>query len=144
MKLSNDLHSCGIPYSCDQCIMKQSCSRYGYNCVSFYPENMDAFLQNVLDYFTETITPSKDKRLKRHVGRVNNDNGITYDDVTVLDEYYVRMINDTLLQIRQGGTGYLFTISQIKDLFRFEQNICVKYVDGCFAISKRKLQKEEL
>ncbi len=140
MKLSSDLRSCSIPYSCEQCTLKRSCRR-GTPCSAFYPENMDAFLQFVLEYFRNNVIPSKDKRLKRCVGNAPNTNGMKSDGVTTLDSYYVAFINDTLSQIRHGKIGYVFKIEHIKDVFKYEQDICVKYVDGCYAISKIKLCK---
>lgn len=134
MKLSNDLHSCGVPYSCDQCVMKKSCYQYGNTCIKFYPENMDYFVQEAITYLKENTPISKDKKLIRRVG-TSAGIGITCDNTT-LDEYYVRLINDTLSEIRHGNVGYLFSLSQIKDLLRFERDITVKYDDGCYEIQK--------
>lgn len=141
MKLSNDLHSCGVPYSCSQCIMSKSCLQNGYTCTKFYPDNSDAFLEYVVTYLKENTVPSKDKRLKRRVG-VSSSIGMKYDDVTTLDNYYVKFINDTLSEIRHGRLGYIFTLSQLRDVIRFEKNIKVRYYDGCYEVSKVNYKKE--
>lgn len=136
MKLSNDLHSCGVPYSCNQCIMKGSCGKYGYTCTRFYPDNTDSFMEMVVHELKRNTLPSKDKRLKRRVGRSISSLGMKRDDITTLDDYYVRLINDTLSEIRYGKMGYVFTLSQLQDVIRFERDIKVRYCDGCYEVSK--------
>lgn len=136
MKLSNDLHSNGIPYSCNQCIMNKSCLQNGYTCTKFYPEHMDSFLDCVVTYIKENTLPSKDKRLKRRVGRAAGTVGIKNDNVTTLDDYYVRLINDTLSEIRHGHVGYIFTLSQLRDVLRFERDVKVRHNDCGYEILK--------
>lgn len=135
MNFGKDLSRSSIPYSCDQCIMKHSCNQFGYRCVKFYPENMDIFLDNAIAYLETNTSLSKDKRMKRRVGR-NKDVGLSSDAVTPLDDYYVGLINDSVSQVRKGKTAYVFSIDQIRDVLRFEKGIHVRYSDGYYSIKK--------
>ena len=56
-----------------------------------------------------------------------------------LDKYYVSMINDTLSEIRKGKVAYLFHLSQVQEVMRFE-NIDFTYdaMGSNFAIRLRK------
>lgn len=49
------------------------------------------------------------------------------------------MINDTLSEIRKGKTAYLFHLSQIQEVMKFE-NIDFTYNndDGCFVVRLNK------
>lgn len=91
---------------------------------------MDSFLDSVITYIKENTLPSKDRRLKRRVGRTVGAIGMKNDGVTTLDDYYVRLINDTLSEIKHGHVGYVFTLSQLRDVLRFERDIKVRY-NGC-------------
>lgn len=79
---------------------------------------------------------SSDKRLKRVL--TGDRHKMTCDGDT-LDKYYVGMINDTLSEIRKGKTAYLFHLSQIQEVMKFE-NIDFTYdvVGGNFAVRLRK------
>lgn len=133
MNLSNNLRSCGIPHNCRQCIRKYNGCGKGCTCADFFPENMDVFLDHAVTYLKENTPPSKDKKLKRHA-RNHSSAGLKYDGTTTLDEYYVRMINDVLSEIRRGKIDYLFNFEQIRDVLRFERHIAVRYIDGCYEL----------
>lgn len=137
MNLTNDLHSCNIPHYCGQCIKKYNVCRNGNTCADFFPENMDVFLDHAVTYLKENTPLSKEKKLKRHA-RNHSSAGLKYDGTTTLDEYYVRMINDVLSEIRRGKTDYLFNFEQIRDVLRFERHIAVRYIDGCYEIKIEK------
>lgn len=137
MNLNNDLCSCGIPHSCRQCIRKHNACGKGCTCTEFFPDNMDVFLDYVVTYLKENTPLSKEKKLKRHT-REYSGVGLKYDDTTTLDEYYVRMINDVLSEIRRGKIDYLFNFGQIRDVLRFERNITLRYVDGCYEVKIEK------
>lgn len=137
MNLNNDLRSCGVPHHCEQCVMKNSLCGKRFTCVDFFPDNMDVFLDYVVTYLKENTPPCKEKKLKRHA-RNYSGVGLKYDDTTTLDEYYVRMINDVLSEIRRGKADYLFSFGQIRDVLRFERNITLRYVDGCYEIKMEK------
>lgn len=137
MNINNDLRSCGIPHSCRQCIRKHNDCGNGCACTEFFPDNMDVFLDYVVTYLKENTPLSKEKKLKRHA-RAYSGLGLKYDDTTTLDEYYVRMINDVLSEIRRGKSDYLFNFEQIRDVLRFERNITLRYVDGCYEIKMEK------
>jgi hypothetical protein len=79
---------------------------------------------------------SHDKRLIRRP--IDDRHNMTCDGDT-LDKYYVSMINDTLSEIRKGKTAYLFHLSQIQEVMKFE-NIDFTYNndDGCFAVRLNK------
>lgn len=75
---------------------------------------------------------SKDKRLIRRP--TDNRNKMTCDGDT-LDKYYVGMINDTLSEIRKGKTAYLFHLSQIQEVMKFEDIDFTYNSDyGCFVV----------
>lgn len=79
---------------------------------------------------------SHDKRLIRRP--IDDRYKMTCDGDT-LDKYYVNMINDTLSEIRKGKIAYLFHLSQIQEVMKFE-NIDFTYdvVGGNFAVRLRK------
>lgn len=55
---------------------------------------------------------------------------------TTLYEYYVQLINDTLDEIRKGFTAYIFNFEQVEDVFRYEPNAKIVYLEkeACFAV----------
>lgn len=60
-------------------------------------------------------------------------------DGDTLDKYYVNMINDTLSQIRKGKIAYLFHLSQVQDVMKFEDIYVAYDVQSCsFAIKIKK------
>jgi len=97
---------------------------------------MDIFLDSAITYLEANTSLSKDKRMKRHVGR-SKSVGLSSDNMTTLDDYYVGLINDSVFQIRKGKTAYVFSMGQIRDILRFEHGIRVRYLDGCYAINKQ-------
>lgn len=79
---------------------------------------------------------SHDKRLMRRP--INDRHRMTCDGDT-LDKYYVNMINDTLSEIRKGKTAYLFHLSQIQEVMKFEDiDFTYNSNDGCFAVRLNK------
>lgn len=134
MQFTKDLQHNNVPYSCEQCCFKMSCQKH-IPCVSFYPDNKDRFMENVITYLKGTIPLSKDKNLKRHAVASLRSQGITSDSTT-LDGYYVNMINDSLSEIRKGRTAYLFTVGQLKDVIRFERDVKVRINECGYEISK--------
>lgn len=137
MNITSDLRSCSIPYHCDQCIKKHNGCRKNNTCANFFPDNMDVFLDYAVTYLKGNTPLSKEKKLKRHA-RNYSVVGLKYDDTTTLDEYYVRMINDVLSEIRRGKVDYLFNFGQIRDVLRFERHIALRYIDGCYEIKIEK------
>ena len=134
MQFTKDLQHNHIPYSCEQCCFKLSCQKK-IPCDSFYPDNMDMYMEKVTTYLKESLPLSKEKRLKRHVVTALGSHGIT-SDTTTLDGYYVGMINDSLSEIRKGRTAYLFSVGQIKDVMRFERDIKVRRNECGYEVSK--------
>lgn len=79
---------------------------------------------------------SHDKRLMRRP--INDRHRMTCDGDT-LDKYYVNMINDTLSEIRKGKTAYLFHLSQIQEVMKFEDvDFTYNSNDGCFVVRLNK------
>lgn len=133
MNLHNDLQKVKIPHSCANC--RRKCGNRTSACDSFYPENMTEFMDHTLDRLRETVTPSKERTLKRHITRDRK----SYDDgVTTLDGYYVQLINSALAQIRKGKEDYVFSFEQIKDIMRFEPDISARYISGAGAYEIRR------
>lgn len=135
MNLHNDLMKVKVVHSCENCCHK--CRKYGVTCENFYPENSKEFMGYVLDELRKNITPSSEKKLKRHVVP----DGKSYNDkVTTLDEYYVLLVNSVLSEIRKGGVDYAYSLEQIRDIMRFEPNITVNYIPsaGAYEVRKRR------
>lgn len=85
----------------------------------------------MIDLRTSTEKTST-KRLKRNPA--GDRNKMTCDGDT-LDKYYVGMINDTLSQIRKGKTAYLFHLSQVQEVMRFEDiKVTYNIDDGNFVV----------
>lgn len=59
-------------------------------------------------------------------------------DGDTLDKYYVNMINDTLSQIRKGKIAYLFHLSQVQDVMKFEDIYITYDIDSCSFVIKIK------
>ncbi len=135
MNLHNDLMKVKVVHGCENCCHK--CRKCGVTCENFYPENSSDFMGYVLDELWKTITPSSEKKLKRHVVP----DGKSYNDkVTTLDEYYVLLVNSVLSEIRKGGVDYAYSLEQIRDIMRFESNITVNYIPsvGAYEVRKRR------
>ena len=141
MNLHNDLMKVKVVHDCSDCCRKncryKSCGSDSPACENFYPENSSEFMGYVLDELRKNITPSKEKKLKRHAVP----DGKSYNDkVTTLDEYYVLLVNSVLSEVRKGGTDYAYSLEQISDIMRFEPNISVKYIAdaGAYEVRKRR------
>lgn len=138
MNLHNDLMKVKVVHGCENCCRK-NCRYNNCNsaCENFYPENSAEFMEYILDELRKNITPSSDKKLKRHIVH----DGKSYNDkVTTLDEYYVLLVNSVLSEIRKGGVDYAYSLEQIRDILRFEPNISVKYIPeaGAYEVRKRR------
>lgn len=135
MRFTKDLNHHNIPYSCEQCCLKSSCQKK-IPCDSFYPDNMDRYMEIVTTYLKESHPPlNEEKSLKRHVTTAIGSHGIT-SDTTTLDRYYVNLINDSLSEIRKGRTAYLFYVEQIRDVMRFERDVKVRRNECGYEVSK--------
>lgn len=135
MNLHNDLMKVKVVHGCENCCHK--CRKCGVTCENFHPENSAEFMGYVLDELRKNITPSSEKKLKRHAVP----DGKSYNDkVTTLDEYYVLLVNSVLSEVRKGGVDYAYSLEQIRDIMRFEPNISVKYIDdsGAYEVRKRR------
>lgn len=140
MNFAKEFASVGLHYNCSTCGFS-NCSSRGlpYCCTNYFPENMDEVMDRVAADLHINTEKSSDKRLKRV--STGDRHKMTCDGDT-LDKYYVGMINDTLSEIRKGKVAYLFHLSQVKEIMRFE-NIDFTYdsVGGNFAV---KLRKEDI
>lgn len=130
MNLNNDIIRYGIPHRCNQCAMNYSCNFMCHNkpnpmCGKFIPDNMDSFLNDVIQYFSAHVDKSTDKRLKR----VCTYQGATNDKITPLDAYYVGFINDCIFELRKGKMVYVFKLSHVWEILKFVDNITAKYQD---------------
>ena len=133
MNLHNDLMKVKIVHDCENCCHK--CRKCGVTCENFYPVNSSEFMEHVLDELRQNITPSKEKKLKRHAVP----DWKSYNDkVTTLDEYYVLLVNSVLSEVRKGGVDYAYSLEQIRDIMRFEPNITVNYIPSAGAYEVRK------
>lgn len=128
MNLNHDIIRYGIPHCCNQCAMTYSCHFMCHNkpnpmCSKFIPDNMDNFLNDVIQYFSDHVDKSTDKKLKR----VCTYQDATNDKITPLDSYYVGFINDCISELQKGKMVYVFTLSQLCDILRFVDGITAVY-----------------
>lgn len=138
MNLHNDLMKVKVVHGCENCCRK-NCRYNNCNsaCENFYPENSAEFMEYILEELRKNITPSSEKKMKRHIVP----DGKSYNDkVTTLDEYYVLLVNSVLSEIRKGGVDYAYSLEQIRDILRFETDISVKYIPeaGAYEVRKRR------
>ena len=137
MNFAKEFASVGLHYDCSTCGFS-NCSSRGlpYCCTNYFPENINKVMNRVATDLHINTDKSSDKRLKRF--SIGDRHKMTCDGDT-LDKYYVGMINDTLSEIRKGKTAYLFHLSQIQEVMKFE-NIDFTYdvVGGNFAVRLRK------
>lgn len=137
MNFAKEFASVGLHYNCSTCGFS-NCSSRGlpYCCTNYFPENMDEVMDRVAADLHINTEKSSDKRLKRV--STGDRHKMTCDGDT-LDKYYVSMINDTLSEIRKGKVAYLFHLSQVQEIMRFE-NIDFTYdvVGGNFAVRLNK------
>lgn len=135
MSLHSELKKVGVAHNCSHCC--RSCYGRKEACTEFYPSNMKAFMDYVVDSLRDIVPLSRDSKLKRHTP---SDDKCFDDGVTTLDAYYVELINSVLSEIRKGKSDYVFGIEQIKDIMRFEPRITIVYLADaeCYEIRKEK------
>lgn len=139
MNFAKEFTSVGLHYNCSTCGFT-NCSSRGlpYCCTNYFPSNMETLMDKVITDLNIVTDKSSEKRLKRIP--VGNRNKMTCDGDT-LDKYYVGMINDTLSQIRKGKIAYLFHLSQVQEIMRFEDIDVTYNVDGGnFAIKLKEVE----
>ena len=150
MNLNHDIIRYGIPHCCNQCAMTYSCHFMCHNkpnpmCSKFIPDNMDNFLNDVIQYFSDHVDKSTDKKLKR----VCTYQGATNDKITPLDSYYVGFINDCISELQKGKMVYVFKLSQLWEILKFVDRVKAVYQDDgiiglvCKNINKSKNNKKE-
>lgn len=137
MNFVKEFTSVGLHYDCSTCGFSNCNSRgLPYCCDNYFPENMNKVMDRVAVDLHINTEKSSDKRLKRVT--TDDRNKMTCDGDT-LDKYYVGMINDTLSEIRKGKIAYLFHLSQIQEVMKFEDiDFTYDVVGGNFAIRLRK------
>lgn len=133
MSLHGELKKAGVSHNCSHCC--RCCYGRKEACPEFYPSNMTAFMNYVIDSLRDTVLVSNEDKLKRYV---LNDNKCYNDGIATLDAYYVQLINSVLSEIRRGKADYVFSVEQIKDIMRFEPRIIVRYIADaeCYEIRK--------
>ena len=139
MNWYSELLSIGMKADCKNCAV-ENCYGNGEGCNKFCPAKMSKFLNEVESYLSFVTPKSGTRKLK--MGRCpDNRYGVVQNDNS-LYQYYVRFVNDTLDRIRTGkrsDPAYVFHLSQVKDIVRYE-NIKLDYnIDGdCFEIRKAR------
>ncbi len=138
MNFAKELTSVGLHCNCLTCVHSNCVNKdFSHCCINYFPSNMRSFMDRVLFDLRVNTEKSSDKKLVRHPVS-DSRNKMTCDGNT-LDQYYVSMINDVLSQIRKGKTAYLFHLSQIQEIMRFEDVDTMYDSDGdCFVIKARK------
>lgn len=92
-----------------------------------------SFFNILVETLRNDVVPSKEKLLVRRT--IACQHGVTgrYEDT--LDSYYVGLINDTLRLIRKRKTAYVFSVSHIRDILRFEPNAQFNYIESSNSIA---------
>lgn len=145
MNLNHDIIRYGIPHCCNQCAMTYSCHFMCHNkpnpmCSKFIPDNMDNFLNDVIQYFSEHVDKSTDKKLKR----VCTYQGATNDKITPLDSYYVGFINDCISELQKGKMVYVFKLSQLWEILKFVDRVKAVYQgDGIIGLVCKDINKSK-
>lgn len=134
MSLHGELKKVGVSHNCSHCCRR--CYGRKEACQEFYPNNVAAFMDYVIDRLRDIISTSSEDKLRRHAA---SDNKCFDDGFTTLDAYYVQFINSVLSEIRRGKADYVFSIEQIRDIMRFEPRLVVRYIAdaGCYKIRKK-------
>lgn len=138
MNINKDIFKHNIPHMCTQCVMRNNCKNpnrskiFNPRCGRFTPDNINEYLSYLTNYFTCNLPKSRYKTLKRECGDTG---AYTYNDkVDTLDYYYVNFINDTLSELRQNHTAYIFTLEQLMEVSRFV-NVDARYVESSIALT---------
>lgn len=145
MNLNHDIIRYGIPHCCNQCAMTYSCHFMCHNkpnpmCSKFIPDNMDNFLNDVIQYFSDHVDKSTDKKLKR----VCTYQGATNDKITPLDSYYVGFINDCISELQKGKMVYVFKLSQLWEILKFVDRVKAVYQgDGIIGLVCKDINKSK-
>lgn len=139
MNFNHEIQRYGIPHCCMECIHRESCQSKSKNidnphCGKFIPDNIDNFLNRMINYMSMYIPKSSNKYLKR----INVKQRVSSDNITPLDSYYVDFINDSIKQLRDGKTAYVFKLYHIKDIIPFVPDFTVRYNDGIFELKIKK------
>ena len=77
-------------------------------------------------YIKSCGNKSVGKKLSRNVFEYYN-LGICGDGISSLDDYYVKLINDALSNIRHDEPAWVFSLDQVAEIFRFEPDVKVTY-----------------
>ena len=90
--------------------------------------------------------PVRSDRMKITRGCPQKNLGVTYDfdDATLLDTYYVAMINDTLSEIRKGHEAYLYNLEQVRSVLKYEPEAIIKVKDGIYYVTLDKAQRNKV
>lgn len=139
MNFNYEIQRYGIPHCCGECIHREACQSgykdiYDPRCGNFIPDNIDAFLNRMINYMSMNIPKTSNKYLKR----INVKQRVSSDNITPLDSYYVDFINDSIKLLREGKTAYVFKLYHIKDIIPFVPDLTAKYNDGIFELKIKK------
>ena len=143
--ISNNNNKCALYKNCKYCEHSNTCKRFKcqYICPTPDNENESSML---LRQLLSNIKPTNDRylRVESQSQQTMNSDGtsdntdisdINIDDTVDLCKYYTKMINDCLKTIRGGGTAYLYKLSQVKEVLRFQQDVSLSVCDGVYYIS---------
>lgn len=121
--------------SCRNCYWNYQCCEDNA-CEDFTLLDEETFESIILPDIRDRIKPRPERKLSRNYYR---NRGVVYEDgCDTLDAYYVKMINDTLDEIRHGRLAYIFTLEQVEEVLSFEPLADVMLEDGIYYISLKK------
>lgn len=121
--------------SCKNCYWNYQCCE-DKACEDFTLLDEETFESVILTDMRSRITPRAERKLSRNYYR---NRGVVYDDgCDTLDTYYVKMINDTLDEIRHGRMAYIFSLEQVEEILSFEPLADVLLEDGVYYVNLKK------
>jgi hypothetical protein len=120
--------------NCKDCYWNSRCKKYGTDkvCEDFDPLDTDTYCANIESYLKEHVSPTSEKRMSLRASE-HKELGVRCE--TSLNEYYCSMINDTVHELKEGHTAYVFSIEQIADVMRFLSDIHINFNDGVYYLT---------
>lgn len=124
---SRELHHYNLP-TCLYCIHRNGdvmCKKQTKQC-DFEPEDWNKYIEIVVNTLKlQNVPDTKRKKLTR---TVQKEPGTTAEGDFTSDTYYCQLVNDSLWLLRHKQGAYVFSLSHIKDILRYESDIIVSYM----------------
>ena len=123
---------------CPYCVHQTDtdmCCRKNKWC-NFVPQNWNSYIQLVVNNLKLQSVPCRDRKML--IRNAKKQDGTVAEGNFTLDTYYCQLVNDSLWLLRHGQCAYVFSLSHIIDILRFEPDIEVQYLvdSNSFCITK--------